>query len=199
MAQSFSSGQATAPPSGNPGADFELGSPPPPVAPRPPTKRARSWFWPGFVAGFLLLTILSLGGLAMLAGITPMSLGDLQSQGNGWTPPPAPPTPEVVEQPVAAAADPVDAETPAGYAVGDLLRNITPSQVNIRRVPGYLSKPDGDVVAQIGPGDQVELLGGRASADNLTWWYIRYTTPGNQAIEGWIADATASGVQILGR
>jgi hypothetical protein len=83
--------------------------------------------------------------------------------------------------------------------VGDSLRNVTPSRVNIRRVPGYLSKPEGDVIAQIGPDESVELLGGRAIADNLAWYYIRYRTPGGQVVDGWIADATASGVQILGR
>lgn len=134
----------------------------------------------------------------MLAGVSPLRLGELQNTGAAWTPPPVPPTPEVVEQPV-VEGEPVDQSTPAGFVVGDRLRNITSSRVNIRRVPGYLGKPDGDVVAQIGPGEQVELLGGRATADNLTWWYIRYSTPGNQMIEGWIADATASGVQILGR
>jgi hypothetical protein len=193
MAKPFTSGQTT----GSSSERFEL-EPTTTPSPRPVKARPRSLFWPGFIAGFLLLTLLSLGGLAMLAGVTPLRIGELQTQAGSWTPPPAPPTAEVVEQP---AADPAlaDQDTPAGFAVGDSLRNITPSQVNIRRTPGYLSKPEGDVVGQVAPNQSVELLGGRAAADNLTWWYIRYRTPGGQVIEGWIAEATASGVQILGQ
>lgn len=176
------------------------GTPPPTPQPTPPSKSARrvSWFWPGFAVGFFLLALLSLGGLALFAGVSPLRLTELQTQGNSWTPPPIPPTPEVVEQPT-VVAQPGGQETPLGFQVGDTMRNMTQSRVNIRQMPGYLSKPEGDVVAQIGPGETVELLGGRATADNLNWWYIRYRTPGNQVIDGWIADATASGVQILGR
>lgn len=175
--------------------------PPPSSSGRPPRavgRSARAWFWPGFVVGFLLLFVLSLGGAALLVGITPLTFSEMQSQSGVWTPPPVPPTPEVAEQ-VAAEAESGAAEIPVGFAIGDAMRNITQSRVNIRQVPGYLSKPAGDVIAQIGPGESVELLGGRAVADNLNWWYIRYRTPGNQVVDGWIADATASGVQILGR
>lgn len=195
MAKPYSSSQTA----GSTSEDFELepasaNASPAPAKPAQP----RSLFWPGFVGGFLLLALLTVGGLAMLAGITPLRWSELQTQASSWTPPPAPPTPETAEQ-APAVVEPGMQDTPAGFAVGDTLRNITPSRVNLRREPGYLSKPDGDVVAQIGPSESVELLGGRAEADNLTWWRVRYRTPGNQDIEGWIADATASGVQILGR
>jgi hypothetical protein len=83
--------------------------------------------------------------------------------------------------------------------MGQQVQNVTSSQVNIRAAPGYLSKPNGDVIGQVPPGGKIEIIGGHTSADGLTWWYSRYTAPDGVAIDGWIAEATASGVQILGQ
>ena len=79
---------------------------------------------------------------------------------------------------------------------GATATNVTNSLVNIRRTPGYLGKPQGDILAQMKPGESVTLLDGPEVADSLTWWFVRYQ-PNGQAIEGWVAESTASGVQIL--
>ena len=99
----------------------------------------------------------------------------------------------------AAAEAPIVGEAGGAYTVGQQVVNITSSQVNIRATPGYLSKPNGDVIGQLPPGGRIEIIGGRTSADGLTWWYSRYTAPDGVAIDGWVAEATASGVQILGQ
>lgn len=165
-----------------------------PSAPTPPLRRPAAFFWPGFLAGFLLLSSLSCGALFMATGVPRFDLADLQANNVGWTPPPAPPTPDAA----AVAAVPTD-QVVDGYPRGEQLRNITSTVVNIRSTPGYLGKPDGDIVAQVPSGGVVEIVGARAAADNLVWWRIRYTAPDGAQIEGWIAEATASGVQILGR
>ena len=158
-------------------------------------RRLRSYFWPGFVLGFLLLTVVSCGGMVMATGISRLDLADLQENNVGWSPPPTP----VAAIVTPSAAEPVVQESGGLYAAGDQVRNITASQVNIRAVPGYLGKPNGDVTGQVPPGAVVEILGGRAEADNLTWWRVRYRTPDGATLEGWMAEATASGVQIIGR
>lgn len=163
----------------------------------PSLRRPASLFWPGFLAGFLLLSSLTCGALFMATGITRLNLADLQADA-AWTPPPAPPTPDPAVAPPAGTPG-ADAAATGGYPPGEQLRNITSSLVNIRATPGYLGKPDGDVVAQVPPGGVIEIVGERAVADNLVWWRIRYTAPNGGEIEGWIAEATASGVQILGR
>jgi hypothetical protein len=160
-------------------------------------RQLRSLFWPGFVAGFMLLSGLTCGGLVLAAGFDRLDLADIQGSSVSWTPPSVTATP--TQPPIAAGESDVTQETPPGFRIGDRLRNVTTTRVNIRRVPGYLGKPTDDVIGQIGPGEQVELLGGRATADELTWWYIRYTQPNGLALDGWIAEATASGVQILGQ
>jgi hypothetical protein len=165
----------------------------------------RSLFWPGFVAGFLLLSIVSCGGVVMATGVSRINLASFQDNGAAWSPPPTPPT--LVAQPAAGgegtAGGVVIDETGGAYRAGDVVRNITASRVNIRAAPGYLGKPDGDVIAQVLPGETMEVLGERALADNLTWWRIRFIPAGALAgarvVEGWVAEATASGVQILGR
>jgi hypothetical protein len=169
----------------------------PESSPEPkPRRRLRSLFWPGFVVGFLLLTVASCGGMVLATGITRLDLANLQGDGMAWTPPQVTPTPVVTPAP---ANQPVVGEPGGAFSIGQRLSNVTSSQVNIRAVPGYLSKPSGDVIGQVPPGGTVEIIGGRTFADGLTWWFIRYGAPDGATIEGWIAEATASGVQILGQ
>lgn len=172
---------------------------PPMLEPEPkpkPRRRLRNLFWPGFLAGFLLLSIASCGGMVLATGINRIDLADLQNDGQVWTPPQVTPTPVVTPAP---ANEPVVGESGGAFTLGQQLFNVTSSQVNIRALPGYLSKPAGDIIGQVPPGAVVEIIGGRAFADGLTWWFIRYTAPDGAAIDGWIAEATASGVQILGQ
>jgi hypothetical protein len=165
--------------------------------PKPkPRRRLRSLFWPGFIFGFLLLAVASCGGLVLATGINSLDLADLQNDGQVWAPPQVTATP--VETPAVAEA-PIVGEAGGAFTVGQRLSNITASQVNIRAAPGYLSKPGGDIIGQVPPGGAVEVIGGHTAADGLTWWYIRYATPDGASIDGWIAEATASGVQILGQ
>ena len=180
----------------DPVTEFPPDSEPTPTPQPSRRRRLRGLFWPGFVVGFLLLTLASCGGIVLATGINRLDLADLQSNGQAWTPPPVPPTPIVTP---AAEQSTMIGEAGGAYAPGDRLINITSSQVNIRAEPGYLSKPACDVIGQVPPGGAVEIAGGHTSADGLTWWFIRYTTPNGTTIDGWIAEATASGVQILGR
>jgi hypothetical protein len=168
-------------------------------APTPEPRRRRqlrTLFWPGFVVGFLLLTLASCGGIVLATGINRLDLTDLQNNGQAWTPPQVTATPVVTPAP---AAEEIIGEPGGAFTLGQQLLNITSSVVNVRAEPGYLSKPSGDVIGQVPPGGLVEIIGGRASADGLTWWLIRYTAPDGAVIEGWMAEATASGVQILGQ
>jgi hypothetical protein len=168
----------------------------PPVSPQPPAPRRRqirSLFWPGFAAGFLLLSLLSCGGLAMTLGLNRIDLTNLQQGGPAWTPQPATPTTEGVQT---AQTEP-NATTVQGtgaFNAGETVRNITNSPVNVRQTPGYLGKLPNDVITVIKPGDTVEIISGPNPGDKLNWWHIRY-----KGAEGWVAEATASGVQILGK
>ncbi|MBW7882240.1 MAG: SH3 domain-containing protein [Caldilineaceae bacterium] len=158
------------------------------------TPRRRSLFWLGFALGFLLLATASCGGLGLALGINQLSLAELRRAGPVWTPPAVTPTPAVVAAPAASSPQGVSTR----FAPGQLVRNLTGSRVNIRTTPGYLSKPDGDILGVIQPGDSLEIVGESAAADNLIWWQIRYAAPDGRMIDGWVAEATASGVQILG-
>jgi hypothetical protein len=153
----------------------------------------RSLFWPGFALGFLLLATLSCGGLFAALGLGELSFSDLQVGAPAWTPPPIVPTP--VEVTTNDQVTPV--EGAAGFAIGSAVRNATNSRVNIRQTPGYLGKPDDDVLAQLQPGDRMLVLDGISVADGLNWWRIQKTGDGALPVEGWVAEATASGVKIL--
>ena len=168
---------------------------PPPAPTGAPQKRGRkSLFWPGFALGFLLLASIVCGGSAAALGLTRISLDDIRNNGAAvWTPPPvtalAPSDSAPVIAPVTTVSD--------RFAAGAPVRNVTSSRVNIRTTPGYLGKTAGDSVGQVDPGAQMTVLGDSQSAENLVWWRIRYQDSAGGVLEGWVAEATASGVQIL--
>ena len=83
------------------------------------------------------------------------------------------------------------------FYAGQRVQNVTNSRVNLRTMPGYQNKPADDVLDQLRPGDGVEILGQAESKDGLLWWHVRYQHPDGRVIEGWVAQATASGVTIL--
>jgi len=148
------------------------------------------------LTSFLLLSVASCGGLVLSTGLNRLDLASLQGGEPGWTPPLVTPTP--TSDPVLASVNPGQADAGA-FRVGQQVRNITSSRVNIRQTPGHLGKTDSDILAQMQPGDTVAIIGGPASADNLVWWLIQYTTGDGRTVEGWAAEATGSSVQILGQ
>lgn len=165
----------------------------PPSSPRNGRQAVRSLFWPGFAGAFLLLSLFSCGGLAMTFGLNKINLSELKSSGPVWTPPAITPEP-----PVAPASGSTGNTTTSpglgAFQVGDVVRNITNSRVNMRATPGYQSKGNGDILAQLAPNDTMKIIGDRTVADNLTWWQVDY-----KGVQGWVAEATASGVQILAK
>lgn len=181
--------------------ELSVSTPEPEVSPAPTPeprrrRRLRTLFWPGFIVGFLLLSLASCGGIVLATGINRLNLADLQNSGQVWSPPQVTATPVATPAP---AEEAIIGEPGGAFSLGQRPSNITSSVVNIRAQPGYLSKPAGDVIGQVPPGGQVEIIGGRSFADGLTWWLIRYTASDGAVIEGWMAEATASGVQILGQ
>jgi hypothetical protein len=77
-------------------------------------------------------------------------------------------------------------------AVGRRGQVISAAAVNLRRTPGYLNKPAGDVLGTVLRGATVDIIGGPQSVDNLTWWQVR---AGDRA--GWMAETRASGESLL--
>lgn len=157
---------------------------------------SRTRFWLGFGIGFLALMLFSCGGAFFLFGPGDFSLADLQGGQGAWTPPTAAPTPEqMVDATSGRAGD--EGATGGLFSIGQQAQNVTNSRVNVRRTPGYQGKPDDDAVAQLRPGDRVEIIGAPMLEDGLIWWRVRYSHPDGRVIEGWVAQATASGVTIL--
>jgi len=158
-------------------------------------KPTRSFFWLAFAIGFVLLAAVSCGSVAMLVGLDSITLADLQSSDPVWTPPPMPTSLPV--DTTAPAGVSSDANTqPGRLQPGSQARNAASSPVNIRRTPGYLGKSDDDIVTQMVMGATVTILDLPQTADQLTWWRIRYDSPAGP-VEGWVAESTASGVVIL--
>lgn len=168
-------------------------------APNRSAGKRRTLYWPGFVVGLLLCTALSLVIVAAIIGFDNLSLANLQDGGTSWTPPTVAPTEVAVVAESNAGTFGGQENVANTFQLGEQPRNITSSRVNVRRSPGYQSKPADDVLASMQPGESVEILGGSALADDLIWWRVRYVNASGNLVEGWVAEATASGVQILGR
>jgi len=167
---------------------------PPILTTTPQPTRRRSLFWLGFVVGFGMLVISSCSGVAIALGINQLSLADLQGNSAAWTPPPYTPAPT---PPPATAAESGFAGS-TRFAPQQTVRNLTNSRVNVRATPGYLSKATSDVIGVMQPGAAAVVLGENQAADNLIWWRVRAMLDDGRSVEGWVAEATASGVQILG-
>ncbi|MCB0064200.1 MAG: hypothetical protein KDE19_18885 [Caldilineaceae bacterium] len=167
---------------------------PPPSRPTKEAPPSRWPFWLGFVLSFVLLTVVSIGLLLMSTGLNNIDLADLQNHEAAWTPPEIVPT----STPDPNLANVGSVGTAGQYAIGATLRNITDGAVFIRQTPGYLSKLESDKIGRIPSGGTVAIIGGPATVDELTWWHVRYQAGDGTLIEGWSAEATASGLQILG-
>lgn len=141
------------------------------------------------MVGFILIALLSIPALALALGLDWISIAEITGEASAWTPPTLVPTP-TPDPGAPEISEPADGR----FAQGETVRNVTGSRVNVRLTPGHLGKEASDVLAQLEPGESVVILGETAQANNLVWWRVAY-----QGIEGWVAEATASGVQILGR
>lgn len=161
----------------------------------PAGRPTRRLFWVGFFTSFLLLSAVSCGGLVLSTGLNRLDLASLQGGETGWSPPLVTPTPTL--EPTVGGA--TAAQGDGALALGEQVRNITNSRVNIRQTPGHLGKSDSDILAQMQPGATVTIIGGPTSADNLVWWQIQFTASDGRTLDGWAAEATGSGVQILGQ
>jgi hypothetical protein len=78
------------------------------------------------------------------------------------------------------------------FQVGEVIRNVSAHNVNLRRTPGYRNKPASDVVAVVLPRADLTVLAGSAGADGLSWWQVRYPRPGGP-VDGWIAQTGPTG------
>jgi hypothetical protein len=82
------------------------------------------------------------------------------------------------------------------FVPGELIRNISGHNVNLRRTPGTSHKPADDVLTVVTPGADMTVLAGPQAADGLTWWQVRYSPPG-RTFQGWIAQTGPSGEVFL--
>jgi hypothetical protein len=82
---------------------------------------------------------------------------------------------------------------------GDLVRPTT--LVNLRRTPGYLSKPAGDIIVEVTPNHRLRVLSATMrTVDGLNWWQVAIAEGEGAGTQGWIAEtAPGSGVALLER
>lgn len=142
-----------------------------------PAQRNTTLLWTLVTLTTLLLVCLVAGALAATGGQLP----DL-SPGPLWTPPPSP----------SITANQSPGLAPGLFAPGDLVSNVSGSAVNLRRAPGYLSKPVDDVITVVEAGGSGLILDGPVLADGLTWWRVQFAE-----WDGWMAERTNGGVLLL--
>ena len=68
---------------------------------------------------------------------------------------------------------------------------------NIRRTPGWLNKPQGDVLGQLALRTPAVIRDGPIQKDTLTWWTVSSTLSNGTPVEGWVADALTDGRETL--
>jgi murein DD-endopeptidase MepM/ murein hydrolase activator NlpD len=103
-------------------------------------------------------------------------------------------TPRKRDREVVSAASSGTAGFAARAAIATLF---TTTYVNLRRSPGYISKPNDDVLGQIPHGAAVETLAGPTDADGLRWWELRAPLLDNTVATGWAAEFDPNGRRLL--
>ncbi len=85
--------------------------------------------------------------------------------------------------------------TPTGkFSIGEKIRIVAQSRVRLRATPGYRDKLPDDVLTTMASGSNLIVLSGPELVDGLTWWKVNY-----EGTEGWVAESTSNGVQLLGK
>jgi murein DD-endopeptidase MepM/ murein hydrolase activator NlpD len=84
---------------------------------------------------------------------------------------------------------------PAKFEVGQQV--FVAMDVNIRRTPGWRSKPEGDVLGHLTVRTPATIQDGPTQKDSLTWWPVSSTLSNGTPVEGWVADALTDGSELL--
>ena len=83
------------------------------------------------------------------------------------------------------------------FAPGDLAETLT--MVRLRKSPGFMDKPERDVVADIWQGTLVKIVSGPQSADGFEWWRVRTFDADDLEVRGWMAERSPQGELLLGK
>lgn len=89
------------------------------------------------------------------------------------------------------------AEDRTPFKVGDL-GVVGTSPVRVRRTPGFLAKPDDDVLGEFAPRTTLYLHEGPRSVDNIEWWRVSGVALGIK-LNGWVAQGATNGATLVGR
>lgn len=84
----------------------------------------------------------------------------------------------------------------ARFRPGDAAETL--AYVRLRRSPGFVDKPEDDVIVDIWPGTPVTIIRGPSTADELAWWEVQAKTDAGQDVRGWMAEASPEGIPLLG-
>ncbi|MDQ3249295.1 MAG: M23 family metallopeptidase, partial [Chloroflexota bacterium] len=83
------------------------------------------------------------------------------------------------------------------FAVGDAVS--TRDAVRVRLTPGYVGKPDSDIIAGLPTGTRGVVVSPLRRADNLIWWQVEATGPAGNLVRGWIAEVAPNDAVLLER
>jgi hypothetical protein len=89
------------------------------------------------------------------------------------------------------------AEDRTPFTVGDLAV-VGSSPIRVRRTPGFLAKPDDDVIGEFAPHTTLYLQEGPRHADNIAWWRVSGVTKLGK-VNGWVAQGATNGATLVGR
>lgn len=82
-------------------------------------------------------------------------------------------------------------------APGDLVP--VASTVRVRRTPGYLNKPEGDVLGDFATQTTLNLISGPQVVDSLSWWRVGSILSNGEEAVGWVAEQAPNGVTLIAR
>jgi hypothetical protein len=81
------------------------------------------------------------------------------------------------------------------FKVGDL-GSVGALSVRVRRTPGYMDKPDDDILGEFLPKTTLFLVAGPLTVDKLRWWRVSGVTRQGDVL-GWVAESAPEGGLLL--
>lgn len=137
-----------------------------------------------------------LGGPRQADSLTWWQLETTTPQGvrvTGWMAETAPGGAAILQ--LAGGTTPPPAST--GLTPGDLV--IATASVRMRSTPGYLNKPDSDLLGDLPTRATINLLSGPQTVDSLDWWRVGGILASGKEGIGWAAETAPGGARLLGR
>ncbi len=124
-----------------------------------------------------------------------VTVGVAGSEYNGWMAQSGPDGMALITPVATDDEDVSPPPSPSEFQIGD--RVVTTTSVRLRRNPGHVNQPEGDVLGGFWPDSTLWVRGGPQDGDGLAWWLVSGIVTSGEAVTGWVARQLDNGTILV--